>query len=334
MIKDGGVLIVDIGARTTILTIYDEGSIRLSTIVPIAGNYFTKAISESLDISLDKAEEFKKTYGFYPKKKQGKVMFILQRAVQEVLNEIKKSIRFYEEKKGRKIKKILLCGGSSFMPKLSSYIASNFSIETLISDPWKGINVEKLLKRKKLRKIIETKLHPVFFANVIGMAKRALEKDPETAGINLIPEEERLPKPTFIGRKLSKSKIFSFLTIGFTIIAFIFLGWVIYTYIYKALFIIKVPPNEVPIIEKQAEPEQEVVPKEEILPEKTPMVIIKETETGWLRVREKPGTIYLEIAKVYSGETYPQLEKTTGWYKIELKDGRQGWISTKYASEQ
>jgi uncharacterized protein YgiM (DUF1202 family) len=51
-------------------------------------------------------------------------------------------------------------------------------------------------------------------------------------------------------------------------------------------------------------------------------------------VREKPGSIYLEIAKVYPGETYQQLEKITGWYKIELEDGRQGWISTKYASEQ
>lgn len=235
IMKDGGILIVDIGARTTVLTIFDQDSIRLSAIVPIAGNHFTQVISEELSISLEKAEKLKRSCGLDSEKGEGRVMLILQSVLQDILNEIKKSISFYEQKSKRKIKKILLCGGSSCVPELSSYLASNCGIETEVPDPWEGIDVEELFKKKELRKIIKTKLHPVFFANVIGLAKRGLEKDPETAGINLIPLEKR-PKPTFIGRKLSKSKAFSFLVFGFVIVAFVFLGWVVYTYILKTLF--------------------------------------------------------------------------------------------------
>lgn len=39
------------------------------------------------------------------------------------------------------------------------------------------------------------------------------------------------------------------------------------------------------------------------------MAIIKETGTGWLRVREGSGTIYPEVTKVYPGESYPLLEE-------------------------
>jgi len=184
MIKEGGVLMADIGARTTVLTIFDQGSIRLSALVSMAGNHFTKAISEELNISLEKAEGLKKSYGLDPKKMEGKIIPILQDALEEVLNEIKKTIDFYEGKSGRKIKKILLCGGSSFMPGLSSYFTSNFNIKTSVPDPWQRIDVEELFKRKELRSIVTTELHPIFFANVIGLAKRGLERNSEMTGIN------------------------------------------------------------------------------------------------------------------------------------------------------
>lgn len=256
-------------------------------------------------------------------------MLILQSVLQDILEEIRKSISFYEKKSKRKIKKVLLCGGSSLLPKLSSYFASNLGIDTQVPDPWEGINVEKSFKKRKP--------HPVFFANVIGLAKRGLEKDPEKAGINLIPPEKRL-KPAFIGRRLAKSKIFSFFVIGWTIAALGLLSWVIYTYIFRA-FCPEVPSIKEPLIEEEApeeitpeegEEEEEVVPEEELILK----VIIEETETGWLRVREGPGKAYPEITKVFPGESYPLLEEAKEWYKIELEVGKEGWISAKYASKQ
>jgi hypothetical protein len=62
-------------------------------------------------------------------------------------------------------------------------------------------------------------------------------------------------------------------------------------------------------------------------------VLIKETPTGWLRVRSTPSTSGTELAKVNPGEKYPLLEEKSGWYKIEYEEGKTGWISGQYASK-
>lgn len=62
-------------------------------------------------------------------------------------------------------------------------------------------------------------------------------------------------------------------------------------------------------------------------------VKIKDTPTGWLRVRSGPGTSKEEIARVNPGETYRLLDEENGWYQIELKDGEEGWIAGQYATK-
>ncbi len=62
-------------------------------------------------------------------------------------------------------------------------------------------------------------------------------------------------------------------------------------------------------------------------------VTIKETETGWLRVRDKDSSSGVEITKVKPGESYALLEEKTEWYKIDLENGKSGWISASYASK-
>lgn len=65
-----------------------------------------------------------------------------------------------------------------------------------------------------------------------------------------------------------------------------------------------------------------------------PQAVIQETETGWLNVRTGPGTNFSVVAKVFPGESYPLLEELTNWYKIEIGEGKEGWISAKYAKKQ
>lgn len=62
-------------------------------------------------------------------------------------------------------------------------------------------------------------------------------------------------------------------------------------------------------------------------------VLIKETPTGWLRVRASATTTSAELAKVDPGEKYPLLEETTGWFKIEYETGKEGWVSRQYATK-
>lgn len=62
-------------------------------------------------------------------------------------------------------------------------------------------------------------------------------------------------------------------------------------------------------------------------------VVIKETETGWLRVRSDEGGNGTEVGRVNPGEEYTLLEENNDWYKIDLGNGKSGWISAKYAEK-
>jgi len=62
-----------------------------------------------------------------------------------------------------------------------------------------------------------------------------------------------------------------------------------------------------------------------------PYVIISETETGFLRVRNAPSGD--ELTKVNPGESFAFIEESTDWYKIEYEKGKEGWISSQYAKK-
>lgn len=72
--------------------------------------------------------------------------------------------------------------------------------------------------------------------------------------------------------------------------------------------------------------------KEDEPKEEKPRISIKETPTGFLRVRSEPSTLAEEVGKVEPGDEYEIVEKDekTGWYKIEYKEGSFGWVSNSY----
>ncbi|OGG13265.1 hypothetical protein A3D77_05375 [Candidatus Gottesmanbacteria bacterium RIFCSPHIGHO2_02_FULL_39_11] len=64
----------------------------------------------------------------------------------------------------------------------------------------------------------------------------------------------------------------------------------------------------------------------------TTQVTIKDTPTGFLRVRSGPSLSASETAQVKPGEKYPYLDESDGWYKITI-DGGEGWIAARYADK-
>ncbi|MBI5122729.1 PEGA domain-containing protein [Candidatus Roizmanbacteria bacterium] len=61
-------------------------------------------------------------------------------------------------------------------------------------------------------------------------------------------------------------------------------------------------------------------------------VLILDTPTGFLRVRETVGGT--EIGRVTPGESYELVDEQSAWVKIKLKDGAEGWISSDYIKKQ
>lgn len=65
-----------------------------------------------------------------------------------------------------------------------------------------------------------------------------------------------------------------------------------------------------------------------------PKVLILNTPTGFLRVRESNAVSSSEIAQVKPGESYEFISETENWFKIKLNDGKEGWISASYAVKE
>ncbi|KAF0205682.1 MAG: Serine/threonine-protein kinase [bacterium] len=66
----------------------------------------------------------------------------------------------------------------------------------------------------------------------------------------------------------------------------------------------------------------------------TPEVEVLETPTNFLRVRDKPSLAGKEIARVKPGDKLILLEELSGWDRIRLSDGTEGYVSSSYIGKK
>lgn len=63
-------------------------------------------------------------------------------------------------------------------------------------------------------------------------------------------------------------------------------------------------------------------------------LIVQQTPTGFLRVRDKPNLSGAEIGRVSSGDSVTQLEELSGWVKVRLDNDTEGYVSSQYVQKQ
>ena len=66
------------------------------------------------------------------------------------------------------------------------------------------------------------------------------------------------------------------------------------------------------------------------------MVEIADTPSGWVDVREGPGTKFARVTSVNPGEKYELLEKGSDgiWFKIKVDDGKEGWVYAMFTKDR
>lgn len=84
----------------------------------------------------------------------------------------------------------------------------------------------------------------------------------------------------------------------------------------------------------QPKPSGTITPSVSPTPKKTQKVVILQTPNGFLRVRASASLSAAEVTRVDSGATFDLVDESTGWYKIKLSDGTEGWISSQFAEKQ
>ncbi len=161
--------LLDIGARTTDVIMRDEFGVRFTLSIPVAGNHFTKAIAEHLNISLGDAESKKIKSGFTLKEIRTAVAPLCKL----IIDGADKATTFIEQKTKKKILELVLCGGSALLPGITEYFQERIDCPVRIGDPWKGISVKKPPEPSLL------------YSTVIGLAMRGA-REAKTHSINFL----------------------------------------------------------------------------------------------------------------------------------------------------
>ncbi len=181
--KQENILILDMGARTTNMSIVDRGEICLSASFPFGGNHLTKAIATNLKLSFEEADRMKITLGLNEKVGDNKILPIFNSFCLPIIGEIKKEIDHYQTTNQRKIKAIILCGGSSLMAGIDACIENKIGIQVQRTNPWINWKIEI---NSKSGKMYLEKEAPILYATVIGLALRGLKKNSHNVNINLV----------------------------------------------------------------------------------------------------------------------------------------------------
>lgn len=132
------VMIVDIGSNNTDICVIEGGVPILNRGIDAGGSVITKAIMNSMNVNLDRAEQFKRDFGLMSGANRS-VPNTIQNVLNPMINEIKYVFDLYQRQGNAKIEKIVLAGGSAFLPNLPSYLSQLLNLPVIIGDPWDRI---------------------------------------------------------------------------------------------------------------------------------------------------------------------------------------------------
>jgi type IV pilus assembly protein PilM len=140
---DKTVLLLDLGASSTNIAVSNMGLLSFSRSISIAGEAFTRAVAQGLGVTVQQAEEYKKTYGLNSVQLEGKVKGVLEPVLRLVVDEIKKAISYYlTEEKGETPSAIVVTGGTSATPDIISMLSQLVGMEVLVGNPFAKVKVD------------------------------------------------------------------------------------------------------------------------------------------------------------------------------------------------
>ena len=160
-------MIVDIGSTSTDICLIEKSVPVLNRGLDIGGYNITKSISDSLNVSFERAEQFKLDFGIRMQEQQAGIPDAIRDSLQPIINEIQYVFELYQNQGSVSVDRILLSGGSAFLPNLTTYLSRLLKIPVYIGNPW-----DRVVYPLDLKPVLEG-IGP-HMAVVIGLAMRNL----------------------------------------------------------------------------------------------------------------------------------------------------------------
>lgn len=132
------ILIIDLGAETTSFTVYDGGTIKITTTSSVGGNTVTRAIQKFFKSRREGAERMKREIDL---SKKTALREAIKPDLTSLVSDITNAIKNYKGHFGqdKEILLIKLCGGGANMKGLGPFLEESLGIKTEVGNPFKKI---------------------------------------------------------------------------------------------------------------------------------------------------------------------------------------------------
>jgi len=154
------VVIIDMGALVSDVLVMEKGIPVLSRSVDVGGHTITQSVMNVLNVDANRAEQFKRDFGAPLNVGLNKLANVgsskaasttgVPRAISTVLDglvqEIRYSLDLYQNQTSKQVEKVMLSGGSAFLPNFTNYLSSALSLPVYIGNPWDRVSYPTELK--------------------------------------------------------------------------------------------------------------------------------------------------------------------------------------------
>lgn len=157
------VMMIDMGANVTSLSVFDEHALQMTYALDIGGIALNEQLAKKLDITPEQAETMRKQMDLVNCKDEHKeALEIIESILKPVVEEIARVSQFYEGNYRKTVKEIILCGGLSLMGSMAAYLGQKTTV------PVSHGNALSFVKKNDTIQLSTEE--SILFANVIGLA--------------------------------------------------------------------------------------------------------------------------------------------------------------------
>lgn len=144
------VALINLGASSSSINIFKGGMLRHNRTISVAGNSFTKAIGQSLNLSFEEAEKIKKEKGVIRVENDAtpvapttmRIFNIINPVLAELVREVQRSFDYYRSRyKGESVDLVILSGGTACFKNIEVYMTNELSIECQIANPFRSVSI-------------------------------------------------------------------------------------------------------------------------------------------------------------------------------------------------
>lgn len=161
--------IVDLGAGTTKVVIVDYGVVRVSHTINKGAQDISIALSKSLNVSFDKAEEIKRQVGLVEEvTAQGEVRQVISPIVEYIFSEVNRVIVNYQRRETVAIDKVILVGGGAQLRGILELAKNSLQMSVSLGNPFSKMETPAFLENT-------LRVAGSSFSVVIGLALREVE---------------------------------------------------------------------------------------------------------------------------------------------------------------